>query len=187
MPAPRASGSPLPAPIAILSLPAGQGRGRDRGNPSSILGQESSGGSRGGGGGRGLTASAQLPRAPPCLQRGGWGSSRDARGPCQTLCAIHAHTRDPLTRAGCPHSPPTPAQSSAVGFLAVSPSTFHPLAPLQIVSLSHCLLGGLSWLCVPSTPQTFPFCSLQSLFFVAFVSRILLLLPYLSLFSMHGV
>ena len=53
-----------------------------------------------------------------------------------------------------------------------SPHTPHPAtAPHQLVSLSHCRLGGLSQLCAPSAPpKTSPFPSLSSLFFVSFVS-----------------
>ena len=76
------------------------------------------------------------PEGSPLPSAGRMGKQQRREGTAQTLCAIHAHTRDPFTRAGCPRSSPAPAQSSAVGFLAVSPSsTLHILTPRsQIVS-----------------------------------------------------
>lgn len=106
--------------------------------------------------------SGGLPPLPPARRM---GEQHRSEGGCAGPSEIPAPPRGPFTESGCPPRPPAASfPSSALGLLS-SLSTFnsaHP-PPSARTSLSHCLLGGLSWLRAPSTrPPTFPFCSLES-------------------------
>lgn len=175
---------PHPRPAAGWCLP-GLGAGAGPGNPSSLFGEESSSVCRGAAAG-GASQPPQRSGGPPSASgREDGGAAEKRGGRAGPIWRDPGTDTDPFARRAALHTPCRPLSIFGAGapLSASPPSTLHmPLSRHQLVSLSHCLAGGLSQLPAPSTPKTAPFCSLEGPLSVCFLGPISSLFLF-SLFS----